>query len=192
MLGLVRRISILLGLLAFPAWLALGCAHSVIVDVDEQEDFSSYRTWDWMPQIRPKVVAPSGGGSALDARVAGLIEASLREQGFERTSDRPDFYLTYFLLVKRQTEVVQQAVAPYLLSSHHYSPSYLIEGSVTVIRQYDHFRLAIGISQGPGRMTWRAAVVSRVAADTELPLDDAIGILLERFPPYDLAEAARQ
>jgi hypothetical protein len=190
--GLVRRISILPGLLAFSAWLTLGCAHSVAVDIDEQEDFSSYRTWDWMPQIRPKVVAVSGNGSALEAQMARLIEASLHEQGLERSSDHPDFYLTYFLFVKRQTEIVQQAVAPYLLVSHHSSPSYLIEGSVEERRQYNHFRLAIGVSQSPGRMTWRAAVVSRVPAETELPLDDAITLLLERFPPYDLAEAARQ
>jgi hypothetical protein len=190
--GLVRRISILPGLLAFSAWLTLGCAHSVAVDIDEQEDFSSYRTWDWMPQIRPKVVAVSGNGSALEAQMARLIEASLHEQGLERSSDHPDFYLTYFLFVKRQTEIVQQAVAPYLLVSHHSSPSYLIEGSVEERRQYNHFRLAIGVSQSPGRMTWRAAVVSRVPAETELPLDDAITLRLERFPPYDLAEAARQ
>ncbi len=192
MLGLVRRISILPGLLAISAWLALGCAHSVVVDVDEQEDFSSYRTWDWMPQVKPKVVAMSGNGSALDARVARLIEASLREQGFERTSDHPDFYLTYFLLVKRQTEIVQQAVAPEYLSSLSSSASYWIEGSVEEIRQYDVYRLAIGVSDGPGRMTWRAVVANRVAAETELPLEDAVGALFERFPPYDLVEAARQ
>ena len=192
MLGLVRRISILLGLLAFPAWLALGCAHSVSVDVDEQEDFSSYRTWDWMPQIGRKVIAPYGSASALDTRMARLIEASLREQGFERSSDHPDFYLTYFLVVKRQTEVVQQAVAPYLLSSLDSSPSYWIEGSVSETRQYDVYRLAIGVSEGPGRMTWRAAAASRVAADSELPLDDAVEALFDRFPPYDLVEAARQ
>ena len=192
MLGLVRRISILLGFLAFPAWLSVGCAYSVIVDVDEREDFSHYQTWDWMPQIRHKVVAPHGSAPELDARVAGLIEASLRSQGFERTSDRPDFYLTYFLTVQRRTEVVQQAVAPYLLSSLDSSPSYWIEGSVSVTRHYDYFRLAIGISEGRGRMTWRAALVSRVVAETELPLDDAVGILFDRFPPYDSAEATRR
>jgi hypothetical protein len=189
MLGLVRRISILPGLLAS---LGLGCAHSVVVDVDEQEDFSSYRTWDWMPQVRPKVVALSGNGSALGARVSRLIEASLREQGFERTSDHPDFYLTYFLLVKRQTEIVQQAVAPEYLASLDSSPSYWIEGSVAEVRQYNVYRLAIGVSGGPGRMTWRAVVANRVSAESELPLEDAVGALFERFPPYDLAEAARQ
>jgi hypothetical protein len=192
MLGLVRRISILPGLLAFSAWLALGCAHSVVVDVDEQEDFSSYRTWDWMPQVRPKVIAMSGNGSALEAQMARLIEASLREQGLERSSDHPDFYLTYFLVVKRQTEIVQQAVAPEYLASLNDSPSYWIEGSVEEIRHYNAYRLAIGVSGGPGRMTWRAVVANRVAAETELPLGDAIEILFERFPPYELAEAARQ
>jgi hypothetical protein len=134
----------------------------------------------------------SGDGSALDARVSRLIETSLREQGFERTSDHPDFYLTYFLLVKRQTEIVQQAVAPEYLASLDSSPSYWIEGSVAEIRQYNVYRLAIGVSGGPGRMTWRAVVANRVSAERELPLEDAVGALFERVPPYDLAEAARQ
>jgi len=184
--GLVRRISILLGLLS------LGCAHSVVVDVDEREDFSSYQTWDWMPQLHGKVIAPYGSASAMDARVAGLIETTLREQGLLRSSDHPDFYLTYLLIVTRQTEVVQQAVAPYLLASHHSSPSYLIEGSVAMIERHDNYRLAIGVSHRPGHMTWKGAVTGRVTADTELPLEDAVQDLFDRFPPYDLALAAGQ
>jgi hypothetical protein len=190
--GLVRRISIWPALLAFVACFGLGCAHSVVVDIDEQEDFSRYQSWDWMPQVNRKVIAPYGSASALDARVAELIETSLSKQGLERTSDHPDFYLTYLLIVTRHAEVVQQAVAPYLLSSLDSSPSYLIEGSVAEVRRYDQYRLAIGVSHGPGRMTWRGAVAGRVAIEDELPLDDAIATLFERFPPYDLVEAARQ
>jgi hypothetical protein len=184
--GLVRRLSILLGLLS------LGCAHTVVVDVDEQEDFSSYQTWDWMPQLHGKVIAPYGSASAMDARVAGLIEKTLHDQGLRRSSEHPDFYLTYLLIVTRQTELVQQAVAPNLLPSLSSDASYLVEGSVAMIERHDNYRLAIGVSQRPGHMTWRGAVTGRVTADTELPLDDAVQDLFERFPPYDLASAAGQ
>jgi hypothetical protein len=184
--GLIRRFSILLGLLS------LGCAHYVVVDVDEREDFSSYQTWDWMPQLQGKVIAPYGSASAMDARVAGLIEKTLRDQGLRRRPEEPDFYLTYLLIVTRQTEVVQQAVAPNFLPSLSSDASYLVEGSVAMVRRHDNYRLAIGVSQRPGHMTWRGAVTGRVTANTELPLDDAVRDLFERFPPYDLAPAVRQ
>lgn len=185
MLGTVRRIPtppVLVALLATTAGFVAACATSVKVDVDENEDFSQYRTWDWMPQIRPRVEGRYAVTPALDVRMSRLIEDALEARGFERTQPPADFYVTFHLTIQPKAEFVEQPMAPYLLDSHHASPSFWIEGTESVERRYDDLRLAIGISGGGGRMTWQAALEQQVEAGEALPLDKAVAKLIDRFP----------
>ena len=206
MLGLVRRISILLGLLASPAWLPVGCAHSVLVDVDEQEDFSSYRTWDWMPQISRKVIAPYGQRFATIGRAGGrLIEAPMLRVaiGVEAATSRPLPTSTsrYFQVVKRQTEVRRSRPSrPNLLSTISISSRVRRLARGLLARETGDlrhgYRLAIAVSRtglrahdlnGPsGRGPQLRRRRYRASASTH-----ASHALLERFPPYDLALASR-
>ena len=47
MRGVVRLLSLL------PACLGIACAAIVTVAVDEDTNFSSYETWDWLPETVP-------------------------------------------------------------------------------------------------------------------------------------------
>jgi hypothetical protein len=175
------RVGIHLVALAL-AWLCAACTTTVDVVVDEREDFSRYRSWDWLPRPAPSVDEPQSLPPALDARLAWLVERSLRARGLERTGDGADFFVTYHLEGRRRAMIVDQPFAPYLLDSHHSSPSYWIEGSDRVTRIYEDLRLGIGVTDGRGRVTWQAWLEQSVEAGSGLPLEAAVAKLVERFP----------
>jgi hypothetical protein len=176
--------------------LGIGAACSTTVDVvvDEREDFSRYRTWDFYSRAHPKVDAPYGDPRALDARVARLVEQELQQRGFERNASRPDFLVSYHLALRRRVVVIEEPAAPYLLSSHTSSASYWIEGTSRNVSQvHEDLRLAIGLSDGSGRRrTWRGVLLRTVVDASVLPLDDAVATLLDRLPspdPRDVTDA---
>jgi hypothetical protein len=186
MRGAVHRVAILL------AWLGLGCATTVDIAFDEREDFSRYRTWDWLPHGLPNVDAPESDARSLDAHLARLIERELLERGFERSADRPDFLVTYRLALRRRAVIVDEPAAPYLLSSLHHSPSYWVEGSRKALRVHEKVRLSIGVSEaGEWTMIWRATLLRTLEDAPVLRLDDAVATLLDRFPPLGPPKADR-
>lgn len=185
MRGAIHRAAIVL------AWLGVGCSTTVDVRFDEREDFSRYRTWDWLPHGLPNVDAHRNA-RALDAHLARLIERELLERGFERAADRPDFLVTYHLVLRQRVAIVDEPAAAYLLSSHHSSPSYWIEGSRKVTRVYREIRLTIGVSEArEWMMIWRATQQRTLEDARVLPLDDAVETLLDRFPRPGSRKAAR-
>lgn len=173
--------------------LGTACSTTVNVVVDEREDFSRYRRWDFYSRASPKVDAPYADPRALDARVARLIEQELQERGFERSAS-PDFLVSYHLALRRRVVVFEEPAAPYLLSSHTSSASYWIEGASRKVSQvHEDLRLAIGLSDGSGRRrTWRGVLLRTVVDASVLPLDDAVATLLDRLPspdPRDVTDA---
>jgi hypothetical protein len=178
------------GLLAILLALGVGCASTVDVVYDERQDFSSYRTWDWLPQDLPSIDAPHSNADALDARLMRLIERELVASGFPRAgAGPPDFFVTYHLALRRRSVLIDEPAAPYLLSSLHSSPSYWIEGSRKAKRVYEDVRLAIGMSEGRGRMIWRALLQRTLEDPSLLPLDADVATLLARIPRTPPADA---
>lgn len=164
------------------AWLAAACAPTVEVAFEERDLLSQYRTWDWCPDAPSIVDATPSEGPGLHVRLSQLIEEALRARGFERTRHAPDFFVTYHLELRRRIEIASVPFAPYLLSSHHSSPSYLIEGTRTEKRLNQDVRLSITVTEGGGRTVWQAALQRRVEGHSAVKLDDAVAILLEQFP----------
>ena len=162
--------------------LGAGCATNVNVVFDKREDLSRYRTWDWFPNARADIDAPSGEAAGLDARLARLIEQGLRANGFVRGGEHADFFVTYRLALRRRSVVVEQPSAVYHLSSYSSQGSFLIEGSETKTRIYQEIHLSISITGARGRILWRAQLVQQQEEDFALKLNDAVAILLERFP----------
>ncbi len=194
MRGAVHRVAIRLCAI-LSLGLGAACSTTVNVFLDEREDFSRYRTWDFFSRASPKVDAPYGDPRALDARVVRLIERELQGRGFEHRAGRPDFLVSYHLALRRRVVVVLEPMAPYLLSSHDSSASYLIEGGSRKVSQiHEDVRLAIGFADSSGRRrTWRAVLLRTLVDTPVLPLDDAVATLLDRFPrpaPRDAAAEA--
>ena len=162
--------------------LGAGCATNVNVVFDKREDLSRYRTWDWFPNARSDIEAPGGEAAGLDARLARLIEQGLLANGFSRGGEHADFFVTYRLALRRRSVVVEQPSAVYYLSSYTSQGSFLIEGSEKTTRIYQEIHLSIGITGARGRILWRAQLVQQQEESFALKLNDAVAILLERFP----------
>ena len=71
------------------AWIAVagsGCATQIQVDLDSRQEFSRYRTWDWMHRGGELAAARGGIDRRLELLVRAAIVRGLLERGYERTS----------------------------------------------------------------------------------------------------------
>jgi hypothetical protein len=166
------------------AWLGVACATTVDVAFDEEEDFSRYRTWDWLPRAARAVDAPLGHTPALDARLARLIERALRARGFERSDGPADLFVSYYLRVQREFVTVRETPAMQLLSSFHSSPSYWIQATQSELHSYERGHLTIVVAgRRQQRVIWRGEFEGRFREAFAPHLEEVVWSLLERFPP---------
>ncbi len=166
------------------AGLGVACVTSVRVAFDEEEDFSSYRTWNWRPDRARTVDAPLGDAPALDAALARFVESALRDQGFTHSPDAADFFVAIHLRVERELVTVNETGAMQVLSSLHDSPSYWIQATKSELRRYESAQLAIVVTdRHRQRRVWRGEFQGRFPGDFAPHLGDAVSRLLERFPP---------
>ena len=158
----------------------LGCATTLDVVVDEHEDLSLYRSWDFVPALRNADTPPIGAG-ALNAAVALMIAHELGTNDFARVAEGADFLVEYQLTVLPHEVTVNVPMAPYLLDSHDSSASYWIEGSRKEIQIHRNVRLAIAILNPEGRFVWRALLVRNVEPGRDLEIADSVARILEDF-----------
>jgi hypothetical protein len=164
------------------AALTAGCATTVDVAFDDSQDFSVYRTWGWLPRGR-NVDAVPGEERGLDALASRLVEQEFRGRGLARVGDGADFLVGYDLRVRRYLVVVNETGAHGLLSSHHSSPSYLIQATEQRIDVYDRGYLHVVVTDGRReRLVWRGELWARRRGDFARHLPDVVARLLGRFP----------
>lgn len=71
------------------AFLLISCGASVAIDYDREIDFSSYRTYDFYPDIE-------SGLSELDTkRILKITDSLLQQHGFIR-NENPDFLINFY------------------------------------------------------------------------------------------------
>jgi hypothetical protein len=162
--------------------LGLGCASNVGAAFDEGADFSRFHTWDFAASEVPRVEAPADRQRTLDAQLSRLIVAALASRGYQRARERPDFLVSFQLSIQPRTEIVLVPRAAYLLSSHHSSPSYWIEGSDREERRFEELRLSIGVARHAGKLVWKAEMRDRLDNGGTPKLRAAVASLLKRFP----------
>jgi len=178
---------VLIGLAA----LALGCATPVEVAFEGREDLSRYRTWSWAREDGPRVHAPQDAAAALEAQLNRYVEEQLSAKGFRRTRRGGDFIVSYRLAVARRSRVEQQAKAGYHVSSHSSPPSFMVEGTAPVVRNYQAIHVAIGASEPAGETLWRAELRQDAEDSFSLTLREAVAKLLERLPEPGPERACR-
>ncbi len=160
----------------------LACATTTRVSFDESADCSSFRTWDWLGRVARLVDGQRGGGPDLDGLLSHLIQRSLAARGYERSRGHPDFFVTYDFKLQRRTRIVEVPRAPYLLSSHHSSASYWIEGSDTELRVYRDLRLSVAVVEPGGRIVWKGVLRRELHEGQKSGLAEAVANVLGRFP----------
>ena len=164
------------------AALSAGCATTVDVTFDDAQDFSHYRTWDWLPRGR-NVDAVPGEEQGLDALTSQLIDQELTGRGLARAGDKADFLVGYELRVKRYFVTANETGATTLLASHHASPSYLVQTTKKRIDVYDVGRLWLVVTDGRReRLLWRGELWARRRGDFARHLPDAVMRLLGQLP----------
>ena len=164
------------------AALTAACATTVDVAFDDAQDFSGYRTWDWLPRGR-NVDAVPGEERGLDALASRLVERELRGRGLARAGDGADFLVGYDLRVRRTLVAVNETGAQGLLSSHHSSPSYLIQATQQRIDVQDRGYLRVVVTDGRSeRVVWRGELSARRRGDFARHLPDVVSRLLGRLP----------
>jgi hypothetical protein len=172
------------------AALAAGCATRVDVTFDESQDFSQYRTWDFLPRGR-HVDALPGEEEEFDTLTWYLVDRALRGRGLVRDSEAPDLLVSYQLRVVRRLVVANETGATDYLASHHSSPSYLVQSTSTRIEHHDYGSLDLVVTNGlRDRVVWRGRGLGQGPGLFEYRLDDVITALIERFPAGSPGAAA--
>ncbi|MFZ1199399.1 MAG: DUF4136 domain-containing protein [Desulfobacterales bacterium] len=75
-------------------------------DYDPATDFARYRTFAWAPEPVQKSGDVLIDSPLMDRRIRSAIDLTLASKGFQAAAgDRPDFRVTYQLIVRNQVEV---------------------------------------------------------------------------------------
>jgi len=177
---------------AILASIGVACASAVNVRIDQRKDFAGYCTWNFLSLEDGNVRAPLSDARELNARLTRAVEVALLEQGFVRVMGRPDFYVSYFLEVRRQLVIVTETPALEHLPSLDQSPSWEIQATERRIESYEIGQLTILVSDPDEQaVVWRGGFEGRFRGALSPHLGDAVSSLLERLPAPAAASAAR-
>lgn len=169
------------------AWFAVagaGCATDVRVDFDPLEDFSRFRTWDWLrPGLQDDPLA-TGVDRGLEATLRIAVERELRERGYARaTVGRPDFLVAYQVTLER--ELVQRMETPAMqtLSSPHREGGFEVTASRRTVQAYETGTIVLVVIDGEGRdRVWRGVGIRRVRESFRPRAARVVAEIFERFP----------
>jgi hypothetical protein len=170
------------------AWIAVtgsGCATEIQVSLDRREDFSHYRTWDWMQPRAEPAAATSGLDRGLELLVRGAIVRGLRDRGYARTTvGRPDILVAYDLTLARELVRRLETPAMQTLSNPHREGGFEVTASRFVFEHYETGTFVLAVLDGGNlRGVWHATAIRRVR-DSFLPrVEEVVSEVFERFPP---------
>lgn len=161
----------------------VGCATFVDVSYDEAEDFSQYRTWDWLPR-GTSVDALPGEEEGLESLTGQIVAVELGKHGLTRDRQQPDLLIGYQLHVQRKIiERSETGASGYLSSHSNTSPSYSFQTTTSRVEVWDHGYLRFMVTDGAQeKMVWRGEIWARRRGDFARHLAGAVAELLDRLP----------
>lgn len=175
----MKVLAILLSALALVG--LSGCATmSVNTDYDKEVDFAQYKTFDWIKQT-PKIPPRRRiDATLLDKRIRDAVEAELSFKGYERVrqGSKPDFLIAYHIGAQNKVDVSTYG--------YRYGPRGRWVGRHVEVHRYKEGTLILDlVDPGMKQLVWRGTAVGVVyaPADLERKLLEAVGRLLEEFPP---------
>ena len=180
---------------AILASFCVACATTVDVNVDQRKDLAGFCTWNFLPLWAGNVRAPLGNEKALNARLTRLLEKGLAERGFTRVTGRPDFYVTFYLNVKRQYVIVSETGAMQTLNGLHSTrtgaESYEIQTTQNRVEVWEIGNLTLLVSDPDEKaVAWRGEFEGRYRRPIRPNLDEAVSTLLGRFSEREPASEA--
>jgi hypothetical protein len=169
---------LLVGLLL--ATMGSGCATRMQTNLDQETDFSRYRTWGWQTrELSPRPARPS----ALDLQVARRMQSALLDRGLYYVDEDPDLLVFARLVITREQVTEHTTPAVQGLSSLHDGGYYEIQVTETVVRYYERGRLAVEVIDArQHREIWRGEIEGRYQEAFRPHLDEVVVRLVGRFP----------
>lgn len=167
--------------------LASACASPKVgYDFDRSQDFTTYRTYGWMPDTRDRDQTGDKriDNSLVDARIRSAVDAQLRGKGYTRsTVERPDFYVAY-----------QAAVADMMkgASTQRYIGDRAtgLYTTISDIQPYKGGELLVDIVDGATqRLVWQGTASAEIdpgmtAKERDERIARVIKAMFHNFPPH--------
>jgi hypothetical protein len=161
-----------------------GCSSvSVTADFDPATDFSTFKTYQWMPSKGEDILTKN---AIIGKRVTGTVDKVLASKGYRvAATNAPDFYITAHAGVKDKMNVSDYGYA-YGGWWGPYGPY----GRNVDVQYYQEATLFIDIVQRHGEnleLVWRGAgtdvVKDRDPDEAQRYVDAAVEKILAQFPP---------
>jgi hypothetical protein len=177
---------------AILAAFSLACASSVDVSIDQRKDLTGFRTWNFLTHRSGNVRAPDGNRIDLDVTLTRLVERCLAARGFERVTSQPDFYVSYFLEVRREVVVMAETPAMQTLDSLNDSASYEIQATERRVEIHELGHLSIFVTDAEEQaVVWRGGFEGRYLGAISPHLESAVASLLRHLPASAVPVGAR-
>jgi hypothetical protein len=163
----------------------LACATvNVSVDYDDQEDFTGYKTYAWLPGTPEATGDPRLDTLMVHQRVHEGIDRTLAAKGYQKAEAGPDFWVAYHLSVEKKIDV-------YTTNRLYGGYGWTVSIPETRVNEYDEGSLIVDISDAKEKeLVWRGIGTGRLR---ETPREDpeeqkqvvyqVVDEVLADFPP---------
>ena len=151
------------------------------------EDFSTFRTWNWLP-APPSTPVPTDStitDPKVLARIADAIENQLVAQGYHRTDHDPDFFVKFHAAFK--TNLTQTMVDDRYDNSSY--AGYTQDFQYDYTHVYHQGSLIIDVLDAQSvKIVWRGYASAEINPDDPLQkrqkrVKEAVAKILKAFPP---------
>lgn len=164
----------------------------ISTEQDKTFSFAGLKTWNWHPSgtgdVKVALTAqsdPARWKALADPVMVAAVEKEMAGRGFTKVADKPDLYVTYWILVTiGQSE---QTMGQFIGVSEWGLPPMI--GSTTAISVYPSGTMLIDVlASNAEDLVWRGAARSEIDLQKNYPerkarLEKAVKDLLQRFPP---------
>ncbi|MDF0645819.1 MAG: DUF4136 domain-containing protein [Nitrospira sp.] len=167
------------------AALASACASPKVgYDYDRSADFTTYRTYAWMPDSRSPTGDRRIDNDLVDARIRAAVDRQLRGKGYTNpAAGKPDFYVAYHAAV---TDMMKGASTQRYIGDRASG----LYTTVSDIQPYKGGALLIDIVDGATqRLVWQGTASAEVdpgmtAAERDARIARVVNAMFEQFPPH--------
>ena len=168
-----------LRLLPLPAILLACNSMTVHHDFDRQADFSSYRTYAFLPEPAQGPTNPLVAEPLVRKRVHASFDRHAPTRGLTRVEEgTQDLNVAFYVDVKEKVDVTSYG--------YNYHWEWGGTRAVDVYRYQEGTLILDLVDAGSGELVWRGWVVAEVSRDpegSEGRIDEAVSKILANWPP---------
>lgn len=180
----IFRDRVLLLIFAVVAGCAWGCS-TVRITAADGFDRTGHRTWGWGKPVEP--VDPSDRSPEqldLARRLSHQISLAMTSRGFRYAGPEADLLVTPELRIRQRRTVVHKARADQFLASHHFTPSYQIEGLTTASLEIVEVSdlVIVVVDRRRGEEVWRGRFLASFEDSFAPHLASSVAQLMDPFP----------